>query len=225
MKQRWMQLVQRFDALNKREKVLIVASMITAIIISWYHFVSAPMFDNTKKLSQEIVELQSTVDDLKQQHHILVDKKQHDPHRDVRERITKFETELNGINRQLSEKFHALIEPKQMAQVLESVLAQHKSLRLIRVKSLAATPLIDEQEVTTTTRSTKKENHVEVYSHGLQIEFEGSYMATLSYLKTLESLPWEFYWDAVLLNVEQYPRSHIIIKVHTISLRDSWIGV
>ena len=134
-----------------------------------------------------------------------------------------------------------------MASVLESILQQHGQLKLVSVKSLPAQPLIrpdaeqpepeklavgDSVIATVETvdslaqaKPEPENSNVEVYRHGLQMEFEGNYLAALNYLKALEALQWEFYWDAVQLEVTKYPRSKIIITVHTLSLRDSWIGV
>ena len=64
-----------------------------------------------------------------------------------------------------------------------------------------------------------------MYRHGLQLELEGSYLATLAYLKALQALPWEFYWDEVRLQVDKYPTAKITIVVHTLSLTEGWIGV
>ena len=66
---------------------------------------------------------------------------------------------------------------------------------------------------------------VAVYRHGVEIVFRGSYLATLDYLQSLQSLPWDFYWDGVQLQVEDYPKAQVRITVYTLSLKRGWIGV
>ena len=113
-----------------------------------------------------------------------------------------------------------LIEPKQMAKVLEVVLAQNTNLQLQRVQSLGAKPLSPLKA-----KEGEEAQSLGIYKHGLQIEFKGSYLSTLKYLKALDELPWNFYWDILELNVEKYPVSKIVITVHTLSFNEGWIGV
>jgi len=113
-----------------------------------------------------------------------------------------------------------LIEPKQMAKVLEVVLAQNTDLKLQRVQSLGAEPLSPIKA-----KEGEEAETLGIYRHGLQIEFKGSYLSTLKYLKALDKLPWNFYWDVLELNVDKYPVSTIVITVHTLSFHEGWIGV
>lgn len=225
------ELREKYQELSLREQVLLVAALLVAIGFCWFMFVSEPMYLQTKKLSSELNTLEQSVNKLRQQHQALLARRASDPHRDLKDRIALVDQQLKKVDKQLAEKFHGLIEPRQMAQVLESVLKKHHDLKLLSVRSLASEQLlqpeaVDEQdEKSPAVGDEKQQPRVEVFRHGLQIEFEGNYLATLNYLKTLEQLDWEFYWDAVQLEVTNYPTSRVVITVHTLSLRDSWIGV
>lgn len=65
----------------------------------------------------------------------------------------------------------------------------------------------------------------QIYKHGIMLELVGDYAATLRYLKNLEDLPWNFYWDAVRYEVTEYPKAKIRILVNTISLEKDWVRV
>jgi len=233
MKEKLAELTEKFEALSLREQVMLVSAVIVAICFSWFQFVSEPIYLETKQASTELTTVQQGVEKLQQQHQNLLARRASDPHRDLKDRIALIDQRLEKTNKQLAEKFHGLIEPRQMARVLESVLKKHTDLKLLSVRSLASERLIQPEEELPDVgedrllpvQESKEREQVEVFRHGLQIEFEGNYLATLEYLKTLESLDWEFYWDAVQLEVTDYPKSRVIITVHTLSLRDSWIGV
>jgi MSHA biogenesis protein MshJ len=215
-------LATKFEALSLREKVLVLASMATAVIIGWYLLLSEPLYLKTKQDQQQAETLDKAVTELNKQLQNLQRRLHEDPHRELKQRIAQLDEQIQRLDVELRDKFHGLIEPRQMASVLESVLQQHKDLVLVRVQSLEAVPLITQGEDSAKAEAAPQ---VEVYRHGMQVEFEGSYLATLDYLKTLEALPWEFYWDSVELDVKAYPRARIVITVHTLSLRDAWIGV
>jgi MSHA biogenesis protein MshJ len=216
------QLAAKFETLSMREKVLVLTSIASALLIGWYMLVSEPLYLKTRQDQQQAETLDKAVAELNKQIQNLQRRLNEDPHRELKQRIAQLDEQLQRLDVELRDKFHGLIEPRQMASVLESVLQEHKDLVLVRVQSLEAVPLITQSEETAKTEKTPQ---VEVYRHGMQVEFEGSYLATLDYLKTLEQLPWEFYWDSVELDVKEYPRARIVITVHTLSLRDAWIGV
>ena len=77
----------------------------------------------------------------------------------------------------------------------------------------------------TNQNSTTSLENIGVYQHGIEMTFTGSYLDTLGYLKILQNLPWSFYWDDVLFDVDHYPKSTVIIRVHTLSLEEGWLGV
>jgi len=129
-----------------------------------------------------------------------------------------------------------LIPPREMARVLEAVLARDRGLRLLRLENLGTRPLVEpaaeggdgqaegrqaaagpapEDEAATVPR---------IFRHDLRMEFEGTFLDTLRYLQALERLPWRFYWDSVTLEVERHPRARVRIQVHTLSLEEGWIG-
>ncbi len=64
-----------------------------------------------------------------------------------------------------------------------------------------------------------------IYRHSLKIQFEGSYLETLSYLRKLEALNWSFRWDQIEITMQEYPVAHVTLMIHTISLDERLIGV
>jgi MSHA biogenesis protein MshJ len=232
MHEKLVEIREKYENLSMREQVMLIAAVVIALSFIWFQFISEPMYNRTKQASTELGTIEQSVEKLRQQHQGLLNRRASDPHREIKDRIALINQQLQNTNKQLAEKFHGLIEPKQMAQVLESVLKKHRSLKLISVRSLASERLIKPEDEFAEANDrpgrsdeVTDQGKVEVYRHGLQIEFEGNYLATLDYLKTLESLDWEFYWDAVQLQVMDYPKSRVVITVHTLSLRDSWLGV
>lgn len=214
-------ILNKYSALSTRERILVVASIWVVMFVAWFNFVSDPFFKKTSQTSSQIANLISDTNALQQQHAKLLQARDRDPHRETRDRIEKLERLITKIDSSLKQKLHGLITPKQMVKVLESVLQKNKNLKLLRVKSIAAVPLLPEEEDGNETPG----QAVEIYRHGLQIEFEGNYLATLEYLKALEKLSWEFYWDEVQLEVQEYPTSKVVIRIHTLSLGKGWIGI
>ena len=65
----------------------------------------------------------------------------------------------------------------------------------------------------------------QVFSHGLVIEFQGDFFATLSYLQYLEDLTGNFFWDTLDFQIQQWPMATVTLQIHTLSTDRGFIGV
>lgn len=210
----------KFDALNERERISVILLSVVAIIIVFIELVISPLNQKYDIAKREATNLTKLVQQIDNQIVSLKLKRNQDPNYQEKQKISLLEEQITNLSEQLKEKMHGLIEPKQMAKVLEVVLAQNTDLQLQRVQSLGAEPLSPKK-----VKENEEPQDLGIYRHGLQIEFKGSYLSTLKYLKALDELPWNFYWDVLELNVEKYPVSSIVITVHTLSFHKGWIGV
>ncbi len=220
MKNQLQLLLNKFDALSERERISVLLLTAVAIIIIFSELFIAPLNQQYDVLDKQIINLKLQTTQLNSQIAVLKTKKNRDPDFQEKQKLKLLDEQIANLNDRLKEKMHGLIEPKQMAKVLELVLAQNTNLKLQRVQSLGAEPLSPVKA-----REGEESEDLGIFRHGLQIEFKGSYLSTLKYLKALDDLPWNFYWDVLELNVDKYPVSNIIITVHTLSFHEGWIGV
>ena len=214
------QFFTKFDALNGRERLAVMLLSVVAIIIIFIELLISPLNQKYEVIDKQIIGLQNQTKQLESQITVLRSKKNIDPDFQGKQKIKLLKEQISNIDVRLKEKMHGLIEPKQMAKVLEVVLAQNTDLKLQRVQSLGAKPLSSLKA-----KEGEESESLGIYQHGMQIEFKGSYLSTLKYLKALDELPWNFYWDVLELNVNKYPVSTIVITVHTLSFHEGWIGV
>lgn len=214
------QLFEKFDALNERERISVMLLSAVAIIIIFVELLISPINQKYDALDKQIVSLQTQTRQLESQITVINSSKNSDPDFQEKQKIKLLNEQISNLNVQLKEKMHGLIEPKQMAKVLEVVLAQNTDLKLQRVRSMGAVPLSPIKA-----KEGEEAETLGIYRHGMQIEFKGSYLSTLKYLKALDELPWNFYWDVLELNVDKYPVATIVITVHTLSFHEGWIGV
>lgn len=213
-------LFDKFNALQERERLAIILLSAVTIIIVFVELIISPLNQKHEIGEKTINNLTAQTQQINSQLLVLKTKKNQDPDFQEKLKIRLLNEQLENVNNQLKDKMQGLIEPKQMAKVLEVVLAKNTNLKLQRVQSLGAEPLSAMK-----VKDGEAPVALGVYRHGLQIEFKGSYLSTLKYLKALDDLPWDFYWDVLELNVDKYPISKIVITVHTLSFHEGWIGV
>ena len=213
-------LVEKYNALNERERIMILMLSMVAIVILFLELVLSPVNKQYDVIDKQLRSLQTQTTKLESQLKLLKTKQTRDPDFQEKQKLRLLNEQIEILNVSLKQRMHGLIEPKQMAKVLEVVLAQNTDLQLQRVQSLGAVPLSPLKA-----KQGEQAEELGIFRHGMQIEFKGTYLSTLEYLKALDDLPWSFYWDVLELNVDKYPVSTIVITVHTLSFHEGWIGV
>ena len=203
----------RIDALTVRERVLVFVTVLALVATAWHLMLMQPLLAQADKARVEIAE---TRDRIELANNSLQDQVLQLAQIDTtnQTRFALIQQRIDQLDAELAEYSGKLIDPSEMAFVLESVLKGQTSLRLKQIRNLGAEALTADDE----------NNSVILYRHGLEIEVEGSYLDCLAYLEEIEALPWRFYWQFLELDVVEYPRNRIRIEVSTLSLDEEWIG-
>jgi MSHA biogenesis protein MshJ len=222
-------LLARFDALEQRERgaVALVVALVLVVTVQW--LVVDPLNADRERLRRQITDIRGQIVTQQTELEAITQRHQQDPDRQEREILARLQQEEVQLDERLRTHMRGLVEPEQMAVVLEQVLSQKTPLRLHQVRSLNPEPLLTDLTAPVNdngdTVPEQRPAEAGIFRHGLEIEFRGSYLATLDYLQALEALPWDFYWDGVRLEMDSYPEARVVITVHTLSLKEGWIGV
>jgi MSHA biogenesis protein MshJ len=205
-------LQKKLDEMNMRERLLVIATAMLVLGTVWYVGLMEPVIKETASSRAEIAAALERTKSVNQSLEVQTLQASSGAigHR---EQYTLVQRRLEELNEKLGGYTAELIGPGEMARVLQGVLQQQENLRLIRVQNLSPEAL---------TRAGGDE--VIFYKHGLEIEFEGGYFATLEYLEEIEDLPWRFYWQVLEIEVLEYPQNRIRLEVSTLSPHQEWIG-
>ncbi len=207
------ELLKRVDAMTARERLLIFITVLAVSGTVWHLAVMEPLLRQADAARADIA---ATRDRIAAANQSLQDQVLQIAQLDTtnQTRYALLEQRIAQLDAELAEYSDQLIDPAEMAFVLESVLKGQSALRLKRIRNLGAEALTADDE----------NEAVILYRHGLEIEVEGSYLDCLAYLEEIEALPWRFYWQFLELDVIDYPRNRIRIEVSTLSLDEEWIG-
>ena len=216
----WQQYAEWFDARNERERVLIILVCLVAIISLWLVLISDPQTRQRDQLKVQLASTEQQKKAIQAQITAIIERSRKDPNRVHQAKIDSLLKNIEVTNADLQKKMRGFIDPSRMASVLEDVLKQDTDLQLVSLESLPPEFIFAETE-----QKQQKKPQAGLYRHGFKMELHGSYLHTLDYLKALEALPWDFYWDAIEVEVVKYPQAKIVIQLHTLSLKEGWIGV
>ena len=207
-------LESRINNLSLRERGILFLAVALVLYLLWSALLSNPLAKKQQVLLTQIKSVRSEITTLDEQAVAIVERYNRDPNAAERRQLEQLQTSLAATRQELKQAISGLIEPQQMAKALETVLAEQKSLRFVRIENLGAEPLLPEQVT-----------EAGIYKHTMRLEMEGSFTQTFNYLRALEALPWQFRWDEVELTMLDYPTARVVITVHTLSMQRGWLGV
>lgn len=229
LKQKLKQLADRIDALSVRERGIIF--VVGLLVLFWLasNVVYQPLRAEQSKLEQSVKSKRDQLSDIDRQISILVsggngaDAQQ-------RAKIASLTKQLTDLESQMDRMTTGVVTPKEMAKLVENVLARSRNLELVRLEALPSMPVGDNSQVDASTNTTvvaaaATTPEATVYRHGMRIELKGKYFDIVEYLKALEGLQWKVFWGEVTLEADKYPVSKVSVVIYTLSRYPSWIGV
>jgi MSHA biogenesis protein MshJ len=218
MRQRWLKLAGRIDALSQRERIMTFAAAAAALVFLAQTSVIGPLLRKQELLRSQVVQQQNNIEGINAQ---IVEKLQQaeaDPDAPVRARLQAVREETGRLGESLRAMQQGLVPPDRMAPLLESILRANGRLKMVSVRTLPVEPL---SGIGGTTKAAAK--HALLFRHGVELTVRGSYLDMVDYMSALESLPTQLFWGKALLEVEEYPSVRLTLTLYTLSLDEKWM--
>ncbi len=239
--QQWAQLTNKIDALTLRERGIMLVVISAAIIFLFNSLLIDPQYAKQKILSDKIKQEQAQIAVSRIEISQRVANLSADPDAEIKKRITSAEQQLLQIDASLEELQKNLVRPEKMTALLENILKRNRKLQLFSLKNLPVINVIDEVEEptnltnkaiaainpTTGANASVVESDLRgaIYKHEVEIVFQGNYLDMLSYMRELESLPEQVYWNKGKLTVIEYPKASLTLNLFTLSLEKKWLNL
>ncbi|MBT8117092.1 MAG: hypothetical protein KJO66_04625 [Gammaproteobacteria bacterium] len=208
MRERLQQLIDRVDAMELRQRIMLLLVCLAVMFYVADTLAIQPAIKQQKVLRQAITDWELKLDVLRERSGLLPDH----PSNTAASPLDDLLSRLSLLNSRLQEQMGGLLAPEQAVEVLKQVLLQEQGLRLIEVNAgsrpLNGSGLLDEDVLPDTG----------INRYQMQLQLEGSYLATLRYLRALEGLPWKFFWEGMDYEVTEHPTARITIDLYTLGL-------
>ncbi|MBW3566723.1 MAG: hypothetical protein KY410_01980 [Proteobacteria bacterium] len=217
LRENWRQFTLRIDALSLRERALVMLGAFMVLFLLWDWLLMADIGVRSKAMTNEIGVMQERTQQLNQLIAAAA-RRGGDPNVALQADIKAIRTRIAALDEMLDARAGNVIPPQAMAGVIEQVLVRQGRLELVSARSLPPSPLFESAAL-------EGDALGAVYKHGLELEVEGRYLDVLGYLRELESLDWQFFWEAVVLEGGDYPSNRVRIRVYSLNFEEGWLGV
>ena len=185
-----------------------------------------PLVAKKKRLNQEASQQQVQVQELQARIGTVLGAGRIDPDAATRVRMAAMNQKLEQSRAALQSVQQSLVPPEKMARLLEDVLTQNRHLKLVSLKTLPVSGVLEMISDTVAPQTTeKKQAGPVIFKHGVEITVAGSYAELTQYLETMEKLPWRMIWGKAEMRVEEYPLVTLSITLYTLSMDKTWLSV
>ncbi len=223
-------IATKFNALEKRERLLVAVTCMVLLIVVFFVAVIEPLMKKSSSLDAQIQQKERSLGSRQAEIDAYTRALSVDPSESVRGEVAALEKTDKQVTSILQKRSVNLMDPVQMGQVLEAVLSDKQGIVLQQLSSLPVQPLRLSSGAEVEAQSDTKEEmspstvNAPVYSHGFEVVLRGGYADIYDYLRDLEALSSSFFWDSLEYKVSKYPDSEVILRVHTLSAVEGWIG-
>jgi len=139
MKNQWLKLAARIDALALRERVMIFACLTVALVYVVYVAIADPMMAKQRLAQQQIADQQQKTAQLGMQISERIASATADPDTAARQQLDVLLSERTALGVSLRTVQRGLVTPEKMAPLLGSILQANGRLKLMSLHSLPVT--------------------------------------------------------------------------------------
>lgn len=225
----WQQIEQKYAELEKREKVMLMATLLVTMLVGVQGLFVDPLEKKMKDLRDvegQVIEEMSTLNITLVEKQLQVEVDIDEP---TRIEIAELEARLQQLQGRLNDKIADLIAPSEMKTVLSGILKTETKLKLTELKNVpvkSIQSILQEQEQEELLEEVvESSNGRELYRHGLEFSFKGSFSALTALLEKIESLSWKFYWSDLHFRTISYPLAEVKLTIYTLSNDEEVIAI
>ena len=218
----------KIDAMTLRERVILFLLLLAGIWAAMDALLLAPQERARKQEQDKVAQARTKLAEAEQA--LVLRANQPDPDLAARQRLETARQTLNARMQTAARLQARMVAPKDMAGVLQGLLAEQPGLRLASLETLAPEPVGLPAAAATlvpTPNALKvaKSDQDALYKHGVTLTLVGNYAALTQYMEKLEHLPVGFYWASANLDAKAHPEISLTLTLYTLSLERTWLTV
>ncbi len=229
MKDYWIRFQQYYEGLAVRERALLACACVAVLYGIVEALILQPLDAERDHLRTQLAKNTEAIDGLNERSKLLAQMAAGNVPSGLGSEQASLNRQIEIMNARIQQRMSSMIPPNEVTRMLEELLGDEGDLTLVKLTSIepATTPRAAgaAHGGSVATGEQPKTSKPEFYRHGFVIELEGTYLAALHYLESIESLPWDLWWDTMTYEVTEYPRARVSIELHTMSREENWLGV
>ena len=208
-------VVAKVEGLAQREKIILLATVLVAILGFFFEVVWTPNGNEQKSLQSRLTSAVALNDSLTAQQQVLARALREDPDTKLRKENKRLAAQLAAKRQQLKASLSRLVSPEDMPELLTELLA---AIPELEVREVIKLPVRKVQQG-------EGEGASVLYSHRVKIVVAGRYFDAMRYVRKIEAEPSRLRLLSMESVVAEYPQAVMELELETLGLNQRWLGV
>lgn len=231
------------DRMRIQERAGISAGVVGAILLLWVFIFYFPQTKTAASIQGLINSEQIQTKNFEEKRQTIESLASDNTLQKLNNKHERLQKKMKQLNEKISRYEQRYIGEKELAQLLYSLLEKTEGVRILDFSNIDYKKGFAPEEIDTTTlissatssvsskqkkvlkEKPKAEDIVDIKqlpSTRIQYKLvlEGKYFAVMQYLKYLEALDWQLYWDKLNYTVDNYPQAIVTIEFYTLQPSD-----
>jgi len=222
--------MQRYLRLARRERALVMAATLVAILGLGWVLAIEPALLHRARLARQMQQQRAELATLAPQVAAL-QARQRDPDAATRAQLEALGRQLRLAEGEFGELQRALVAPHEMGELLDGLLRSHGGLQLVGLRNAPVASVAELLEPPAAAPpgagapagdKARAKDAAWLYRHGVEIVVQGRYGDLVAYLDALERGPRRVYWGELRIDAQSWPVARMTVTVYTISLEKTW---
>lgn len=214
-------IVKKIETLSSRERLLLFLTIISTIYYIWSALVLDNVLAAKQQLAQEAESITKNIPGLQKRMQEISRSAANNPNKELSNKVEELKQENINLEKNIMGVTQQLIPAEQMAALLGDIIAADRDLSVTKIENIAEEPVFAQGDE----HGSKNMGNLQIYRHGLALEFDATYFATRKFLQALEALPWKIVLGELDYKVGEYPHAKVRIVIYTLSLQKAWLGM
>ena len=222
----------KFNRLLLRERIIIFIGVAALLLAIWDLLLIGPI----NKLNRSLKEQATSLETKKHVYQQKLDKLNGQLRSSAAQKklltYKKLKEEIAEISRKSADYKQKTLSQKKIVEMLDSIFKKTNQLKLLEFMSVdMAKPKPSKAKQANKEKKDEKDKDAKkveeaqkAQNHYLtkyyRINLSGDYFSLMRFLKAIEALPWQLYWDEMFYQVADYPTANVQITFHAMSKKD-----
>lgn len=215
MSAKWFELKAKFEALQLRERALLVGALIAVVYLLWDFLFLQSLDEATQIVAAKERVAQQNIAVAQAELSVVESLSGKDPYAQLKNELQQLQDKLALLDADLQSLSAGLVRAEQLPTILHQVLSSTSKMQLLSIVTLPVETINLQADKAADASTTAQQ--VRIFKHGVQVKLRGSYSHTYEFLQALESNSWQFYWEALAFEVLEYPRALVTLRIFTLA--------
>jgi MSHA biogenesis protein MshJ len=195
-------VVEWLNARDERERLGILALGCVCISMLWYFMLQKPLILKRMQIQQQTASIQKQTLFLDNEaNNILIQATKNATHKKLVENENE---QFESLNRHFASS-------QGTDELVKAILNPMNPIRIMDLKNIVTVTVKPDLTKPDASKSATPDQD------GYQVVFQSDYINAVTYLESLEKLPWCLSWDSLEYTVMSYPNAQVAVTLHIVS--------